>query len=83
MYNQSSEQNSSEGKRKDEYLEQMNASRTNQKHGGEPVLMVSKEDLVMKSDPDCKHTTMVRDEEEEIGVAYICKNPSCAIVVIY
>lgn len=83
MSKPSSEQSREEGKRKDEYLEQANASRTNQKHGGEPVLMVSKEDLVMKSDPECKHETMVRDYEEEVGIAYICKNPRCAIVVIY
>lgn len=83
MYKQSSEKNSQDGKNRDEYLEQVNASRTNKAHGGEPVLMVSKDDLVMKSDPDCTHETMLADPDEEIGTAFICSNPRCAIVVIY
>lgn len=52
-------------------------------HGGELVEAIAPEELELMNQPECKHTTLVRDASETEFNAFICANPNCGVVVLF
>ena len=71
----------SNSKSEDKNREQQ--SRVNQVHGGQLVEAIATEDLESFNDADCKHETLVRDEDEIAFNTFVCKNPDCHEVFLF